>query len=342
MKRINILVTSAGRRLQLIECFREALRDNCVAGSVYAADCSPYAPAFHLADNSWRLPRCSDPSFIRELLTLAERERVDIIVPTIDSELGVLAENRDLFARRGIHVSVSHHQTVLISGDKMLTHDWLKAHGFPTVSQWRPEDILCGAARPEYPVIAKPRRGSASAGVRHVQSREELRCCAAVEDELIVQTIAGGWECTINVFVDCNGACLCAVPHQRLEVRGGEVSKGLTLKHRPLMSLARDIAEALPGAHGPLNIQCFLTPTDEVTVIEVNARFGGGYPLAHRAGARFTHWIVQEALGSKPSAGFDDWTDDLLMLRYDDAVFMPASDVRAASGNPKVLSGIEF
>jgi carbamoyl-phosphate synthase large subunit len=340
MKRINILVTSAGRRLQLIDCFREALRDHGVVGSVYAADCSAFAPAFQLADSAWQVPPCRDTEYIPALLALAERERVDVIVPTIDSELAVLAENRGLFLNHGIHVSVSDSRAVHISGDKVATHEWLTAHKFPTVTQWRPEEILANEVRPEYPVIAKPRWGSASKGIRSIQSVEELRLCAAGSDEIVVQSIAPGCEYTINVFVDRQGACVCAVPHQRLEVRAGEVSKAVTAKHPGLMLLARDIAEALPGAHGPLNIQCFLGGPDEMSVIEINARFGGGYPLAHHAGARMTHWIVEEALGRRPSATFDDWTNDLLMLRYDQAVYRPASEVRATNGSSAAMSGV--
>ena len=63
---------------------------------------------------------------------------------------------------------------------------------------------------------------------------------------------------------------------------------------------------------------------------DCNARFGGGYPLAHRAGARFTDWLLDEMEGKRLSS-FDDWTDDLAMLRYDEAVFVPGSSIRTWS-----------
>src|ERR1051325_9703895 len=95
-----------------------------------------------------------------------------------------------------------------------------------------------------------------------------------------------------------------------------------------LMELACGLAEALPGGYGPLDLQCFLTASGEVRVIEINARFGGGYPLAHRAGARFTDWLLQEIAGeSLPYYG--SWTDDLAMLRYDEAVFVPGAEIRS-------------
>jgi carbamoyl-phosphate synthase large subunit len=163
--------------------------------------------------------------------------------------------------------------------------------------------------------------------VRRIQTRLELEALTQTSDGCVVQEIAAGREFTINVYVNRSGECICAVPHWRMEVRAGEVSKGITVKDRRLMDLARAVAEALPGAYGPLNIQCFMDEFGTIRIIEINARFGGGYPLAHRAGGRFTDWLLAELDGKRLSY-CDDWIDDLAMLRYDEAVFVSGSRVR--------------
>jgi len=56
-------------------------------------------------------------------------------------------------------------------------------------------------------------------------------------------------------------------------------------------------------------------------VFEINARFGGGFPLAHRAGARFSRWLLEDVLGLQSSAQ-NNWQEDLVMLRYDAAIFL--------------------
>src|SRR5438477_5306639 len=139
---------------------------------------------------------------------------------------------------------------------------------------------------------------------------------------MIVVELVSGTELTVNVIVDRKSHCLCTVTHVRMEVRGGEVSRCLTVNHPDLRSRVRQITEALPKAYGALNVQCFVSPDGGIRVVEINARFGGGYPLTHRAGAHMSTWLLEEALGLVPCGPFDQWQSGLLMLRYDEAVFV--------------------
>ncbi len=164
--------------------------------------------------------------------------------------------------------------------------------------------------------------------MQRLRTRLEFEALADTAKGCIVQEVALGREFTINVYVSRSGKCICAVPHLRMEVRAGEVSKGVTVKDRRLMDLAQAVAEALPGAYGLLNVQCFMDDSGVIRIIEINARFGGGYPLAHHAGGRFTDWLLDEREGKGLSYS-DYWTDDLAMLRYDEAVFIPGSRIQA-------------
>jgi carbamoyl-phosphate synthase large subunit len=339
-KALNILISSAGRRVELMQCFRESLKALNTPGKIYATDCSRAAAACLLADHSWQVPRCSSTEFIPALLDLAEREDVKLIIPTIDSELGPLAQHRSLFAHKSIHVAVSNTETVHICGDKIATHQWLCTNAFLTVRQALPDDVLQNTHTWALPLIAKPRWGSASKGVRLIEMWDELAAYADTCGDLIVQELAVGDEHTVNVFVNHDGKCICAVPHRRIETRGGEVSKAITVRHQGMMDLACKVAERLPGARGMLNIQCFLSAEGDIRIIEINARAGGGYPLTHSAGARYTLWLIKELLGTPVVDYFDGWKDDLAMLRYDQAVIRPASELCSFDCEPATLSGV--
>jgi len=322
---VNVCLSSAGRRVALLECFRSAMRGLGLNGRVFAVDCSRSAPAFHLADAAWTVPACSSPEFVRAMLELCGRERIGLVVPTIDTELAAYARHLADFAAIGVTAAVSGPETVAIAADKLATHRWLVANGFPTVRQALAQEVIGSPQGWSFPLIAKPRGGSAGMGVICVRSLAALEMAANERDDLVIQEIAPGSEHTVNVYVDRAGRCRCTVPHRRLEVRHGEVSKALTVKHQGLMGLAQRLAETLPDAYGALNIQCFVTDGD-ISIIEINPRFGGGYPLAQAAGADFPRWLIQETAGlplDAPSGGSADWQDDLAMLRYDEAVFVP-------------------
>ena len=80
------------------------------------------------------------------------------------------------------------------------------------------------------------------------------------------------------------------------------------------------LAAVLPGAVGPLCFQAIVKESGEVAVFEINARFGGGFPLAHRAGARVSQWLLEEVCGL-PLSAENDWRAGVTMLRYDAAIF---------------------
>lgn len=322
---MRIVLSSAGRRVGLVTCLRRALADLGRTGAVIAADAALSAPAAHLADVFRPVPRCDSTDFLPAIEVVCADHQAALIVPTIDTELPIYAAAAQRLSAAGITTAVSSPETVAIAADKRKSNAWLRSRGFPAVRQVDPETALQGVVPP--PWIVKPAAGSASVGVRRIETPAELRALGPLGHGWVVEEVAPGDEYTVHVYVSRGGRVLAAVPCRRLEVRAGEVSKGLTVKHRSMIRIAREIAEALPGAWGPLNIQCFLGPDGKIRLTEINARFGGGYPLADRAGTPFARWLIEEAAGLEPDP-VDDWQDDLAMLRYDDAVYLPGRSLR--------------
>lgn len=329
----NIMLSAAGRRVSLLRLLQQSLRESGCSGGVLGMDITFNSPAMQLADEAVVAPPYRDPACLPTLLELCQRYSLKLIIPTIDPELMFYAEYRDTFGKLGCRINVSSVETITIASDKELTHQWLVVNAFPTVKQTSIEAVLRDPARYGFPLVIKPRSGSSSIGLTVARDLEQVRGRMG-ETDLVVQTLARGDEYTVDVFIDSAGAPRCAVPRRRLETRGGEVSKGVTVRHRRVIELAKSIASKLPGARGVINIQIFHDPiTDELNVIEINPRFGGGYPLSHRAGAHMTRWAIEEALGI-PCTAHDDWQDGLMMLRYDEAVFV-AQESPAATALPR-------
>jgi len=324
----TILFTSAGRRVSLLRNFREAMSALGVRGKIVTADMRADAPAHHVADERVALPPIDAPDYVPAVMDACAEHGVDLVVPILDAELPVLAPQREAFRRRGVRVVVSSPATVATCRDKRATFDFFTRGGFATPHTIHGREALEAYQGP-FPALLKPALGSSSHGVEVVHDREELRFFAARTDEPVVQEYQTGDEYTLDVFCDLTGRARCVVPRMRIQTRGGEVSKGMTVRDPGIIEAGRAVAEALPGARGPLNIQCFRGADGEPTFIEINPRFGGGYPLSARAGADFARWLLALHLGRDPGIA-EDWQDGLVMMRYDEAVFAPRESLTRA------------
>lgn len=326
--RFNILISSAGRRVSLLRIFKQALAGMGIEGQILAADMSIMSAAYHDADRAFQVPSCTSDDFVPAMLDLCRQNDVRLVVPTIDTELLTYATHREEFEAIGTRVSISSPEVIRICGRKDHTHAWLTEQGFPTVRQVSVDELESEPDALSFPLLVKPRGGSASIGVSVVRDLDEMRAATRC-GEFIVQTLAHGIEHTVDLFLDGQGRCRCAIPRRRLEVRSGEVSKGVTVRNHRLIELAKHISEVLPGAFGVLNIQMFWDPdTDDLAVIEINPRFGGGFPLSWRAGGDYPRWLIEAVLGLPSTARQDGWRDGLIMLRFDDAVFVDAEATR--------------
>jgi carbamoyl-phosphate synthase large subunit len=328
----SILFTAAGRRVSLVRQFKAALRTLGDPGRCVTADTSPTAPAHQAGDKALRIPRCDAPDFIDQLLAICVQEHVRLLVPLIDTELPVLAAHRHRFAEQGVTVLVSDPATIAIGNDKRATGAFFAANGFRSPQIYSTEALPFVDAS-AFPLFVKPPDGSASIGARRIDTAHELAVHMAEQPNLMVQDCITGVEHTIDVWVDLAGQAQCAVPRRRLEVRAGEVSKAVTVRNPAMIDAALAVAQALPGARGCLTLQVFLTPKarqldDVLTFIEINPRFGGGFPLSVHAGAHFPLWALQEIRGEQPDyAAGQAFRDGLMMLRYDDELIVDAASL---------------
>ncbi|ARS29004.1 ATP-grasp domain-containing protein [Sphingomonas sp. KC8] len=316
----RLLLTSAGRRVALVDCFRESAAALGITLDVLACDLAPeWSSACCAADRAFAVPPVAAPDYIPALLEICRREQVTMLVPTIDPELAPLAAARAAFAAIGVDVVVSDPAVVAIAGDKLATSRWLLANGVAAPIAATPDDVLGDASAWNWPLLAKPRHGSSGRSVTIVADAAQLRSLD-MREPFVVQELLRGEEFTVNIFIDKAGALRCAVPHRRVQIRAGEVEKGVTVRHDALCRAAVRLAAGLSGARGPLCFQAMVNGTD-APIFEINARFGGGYPLAHRAGAVFTRWLLEEAMCGGTRA-LDDWAEGMVMLRYDAAMFV--------------------
>lgn len=322
MKR-NILITSAGRRVSLVKAFRNDLNARIPGAKVFTAEMNPeWSAACRISDGYFVLPRVTDTEYIQLLLDLCIREDVGLVVPTIDTELLVLAANVDLFAASGITLAVSDLSLVSRCRDKRNTNALFLELGIDVP---RPID----KHQPSFPLFIKPYDGSLSKDILLVRNASEWRESFLENEKLMFMEYLHPddyQEFTVDAYFDKQGMLKCLVPRRRIEVRGGEISKGRTEKGALYESL-RNSFNHIPGARSCLTMQFFEhRKSGRIVGIEINPRFGGGYPLSYAARASYPAFLIEEYLLGGEISFFEDWVDRRVMLRYDAEVILDAED----------------
>lgn len=319
----NVLVTSVGRRVSLLRHIQHAVASTS-GGKVIAVDLNPsLSAACQIADVAIPICPVTSPNYPNELLAICQQHSISLVIPTIDTELLVLAQLRDAWKTQyGITIVISEVDLVAQCRDKRQTANLFAQLGIDV-----PRELTRDCQ--EFPRFVKPVSGSRSIDTHEIKGPELLTDDLCNFERYIHQELIDTekyTEFTVDALFNQRSELQCVVPRERLEVRDGEVSKGRTHKGRLLPYLVTHLRN-LTGAYGCLTFQFFVAGEKtgeplEVLGIELNPRFGGGYPLTQESGATFVDWIITEHFRGQSMSYFDNWADNLLMLRYDAEVFV--------------------
>jgi carbamoyl-phosphate synthase large subunit len=315
----NILITSAGRRVSLIKFFKIELKKIFVDAKIFTTDFKPeLSSACNVSDGFFSICRVTDTNYIQSLLEICIENKIKILIPTIDTELLVLSKNIQLFKNNNIEVVISDFETIKIFRNKRLTHEFFEKFNLKCAKEFDKTNY-------EFPIYIKPIDGSRSVDNYTIFKDEQLTDYHLENEKLMFLEYldhSKHTEFTIDMYYDKNSKLKCLVPRQRLEIRDGEVNKAITKLENFNDEIWKKL-EFVAGFRGCITLQIFVNNnTNAIYGIEINPRFGGGFPLSYLAGANFVKWIIQEYLLNQPIEIFQDWEKNLMMLRYDETVLV--------------------
>ncbi|MBR6114913.1 MAG: ATP-grasp domain-containing protein [Oscillospiraceae bacterium] len=276
---MKIMFTSAGRRVELMQAFRAASEKTGIALELFGADMNPHAPALAFCDRSLIVPAIRSDEYIPALRRACEENDIDALIPTIDTDLMLLAKNRGTFGRT--KVIISDPEKVALCRDKRLTADYFHSVGLKSPD---PVDDIADY-RGGFPAFIKPRDGSSSIFAYKVSGPAELEDYARHVPEYIIQPYIEGTEYTVDIFCDLDGDPIYITPRIRLAVRSGEVLQTeIDQDDRIIAEMLALVADYRP--RGQITVQLIRQKgTGDDYYIEINPRFGGGAPLSIKAGA---------------------------------------------------------
>ncbi len=322
-KNMKILFTSVGRRVELMQAFRKAANDLNINLTIVGADISESAPALCFCDEREIVCKISDKSYVPSLLSICLDKKIDCLIPTIDTDLLLLAENKDKFEAIGTKVLISCPDKVKLCRDKNYTADYFISLGLkspkPVNSVERYEAEL-SEGKQELPAFIKPKDGSSSINAYRVDNVDDLRLYAEKIEDYIIQPFIYGKEYTIDIFCDYEGNPVYITPRERMAVRAGEVLKTKITQDsvmiKEMMALIEDYKPC-----GQITVQLIKdVKTGDNYYIEINPRFGGGAPLSIKAGADSAAAVLKMLSGEKleylPYAA----RDGAIYCRFDQSV----------------------
>lgn len=315
---MNLLFTSAGRRDYLIEYFAAALGGR---GRVHVGNSEPLCSAFTVGDAHVVTPPIYRDDYLPFLRDYCFRECIGAILPLFDADLPVLAAARADFAEQGVQVVVASSETVTMCNDKWRMVEFIRSAGLHTpLTFLEPQSALDAVKRGEvaFPLVVKPRWGMGSIGLMQADDEEELRLmfhlvrrqifssylkfesASAPDACVLIQERASGIEYGLDVLNDLTGRHVVTIAKRKLAMRSGETDVATTEDRSDLHALGARLA-ALLRHPGNLDVDVFVDGTN-LTVLELNCRFGGGYPFTHAAGADFPASIVAWLNGFEPES----------------------------------------
>lgn len=311
---MNILFTGVGRRIELLQAFRNAALVLNKELKIYGADMAGTAPALAYCDYTRKVVAMKDPRYIDNLLQICSTDHIDLLIPTIDTDLLVLSENKGRFEEIGTRVMISAPDKIRVCRDKNNTSQFFVDCGLNApmpVNDWR--EYKAG-----FPAFIKPKDGSSSINAFRVDNEEELEIYAGQIEDYIVQPFVSGYEYTIDIFCDWDGEPISIVPRERMQVRAGEVLKTRIELDQKMIEEMRTLCSAFKPC-GPMTVQLIRDAAGIDWYIEINPRFGGGAPLSMKAGARSAEAILKLMEGEEVSY-CTDIADGAIYSRFDQSV----------------------
>ncbi|MCL5129736.1 ATP-grasp domain-containing protein [Algibacter sp. L4_22] len=333
MERINILFTCAGRRNYLINYFKEALQGN---GIVIATDMQANAPALVDADISVTVPSIFSDNYISSLKNICIAHKVDAIISLNDLELPILSKHKNEFKKIGTKIIISDELVIDIAFDKWKTYQFLTSNKLLSPKTYIDlsetlKDLE--ANKINFPLVLKPRWGSASIGVDVVENKEELMLSyklleiklsrsilnsasfVDINSAILIQEKVGGKEFGMDILNDFDGNYYGSFIREKLSMRCGETDKAKSIISTEISKIGEVVSENLRHI-GTLDCDVFVDG-NKIYVLEFNPRFGGGYPFSHEAGINTAAIYVEWIKGGNNIDKFNNYRDNIVFSKCD-------------------------
>lgn len=323
----NLLILSPGRRVEIVQYFKDAFhKEN---RKVYTLDMSDKAPALYFGDEYFRIDKdfAHLDLYINKVLEICKKKEVGAIITLIDPELVLLSHYKQEFDQLGVKLILSNLDFVESTFDKFEFYNKYKGILKLVETVGSVEDALSklNSKEWEFPLFAKLRDGSASIGIKKINSFEDIEELKS-EPKYIYQPFIVGKEYGVDTFFDLKSEKLVSMfIKEKLAMRAGETDKAISVHSQNVIDEVLKV-QKIKGLYGPIDIDVFVSNDGEVYINEINPRFGGGYPHAYGCGVNFMNLILNNLNGNENQVSLDSYKEGIMMLKYNGLYFKDTND----------------
>lgn len=284
----------------LVEAFRAAQKARSGVGHVIAADVDRFAPALAMADVKLVAPRTEEAGFASWIEAVCARHAPLLILTLFEPDLFFLEPIRSKLHQLGAILVGMPEQSLEICRDKQRIAEMCAEIGISSPETWAGD---CSGSIPaeRYPLLMKERSGRGSRGQRIIRNPNELAELTNLEfADFCLQEMVTGPEFGLDIINDLEGRFVTVFAREKISMREGETAVARTADPAMFSVVARALSAKL--AHqGCMDVDVIVSGND-VVLLDINPRFGGGYPFSHLAGADLPAALLCWTAGEKPDA----------------------------------------
>ena len=319
MKDIKVAITGVGGAVAIGAI--KALENSGLPIQFYLMCIDPRSAWLYRYPNSTISPRVDSPKYINFLLQHLKQNAIDVLIPTIDSEIELVAKHADRIREAtGCKIFVNSIESTAITQDKYQTYEFLMSEDFSTPRTYLFDEYF-ETSEIQFPCLLKPKRGAGSKGISLVQTVAELEYFQRDSNYIIQEFISGDFqELTCGVYLSSSEEVMGVSVLSR-ELRNGSTMFAERIINLDIEAEVIQIAQALKTRY--LNVQAKYDGK-RLYVFELNGRLSGTTSIVSRIFNAPAMFIREEVL-HEPISRVES-NETFIALRYQDEIFINRID----------------
>ncbi len=311
---MNLLFSCIGKRGYIADYFRPHLHSG---DKIFGTSHTPWTPGFQACDQGLLMPPIASDEYVPAILEVCRKYEITGLLSFFDPDVVALSAHVEELKTAGVIPLIPAEKAAMISFDKWQTFQTLRVAGFSVPDTTIDlEEARSGlrSGRFRFPLMVKPRTGFGSANVFVAGNDPQMEAFFSYAPDMLIQEFVDGDMYDVEALSGTDQQVLHVVAWRKYLSRHGETEQAVTVEDPELVETGSRLAETV-GLVGPMDVDLFRTKDGEVRVLELNLRFGGGYPVSHLASADFPGMIVEIFRGGHPAPRIGQYRRDVCLLK---------------------------